>query len=61
MINLIINFFHSYPILTIGLIFSEIMLFVLAINWIKYNQFSDYQGIQKIHENQFVALEAYAY
>lgn len=52
MIEMIMKFIHSYPILSLGVIVSGIFLFILAIGWTENKQFSDYQGVQKIHENQ---------
>ena len=52
MIEIIINFFYSYPILSLGVIFSEIFLSILVMSWTKNKKFLDYQGVQKIHENQ---------
>ena len=52
MIEIIINFIYSYPILSLGVIFSEIFLLILMMGWTKNKEFLDYQGVQKIHENQ---------
>ena len=56
MIEMIINFIYTYPILSLGVILAEILLFILAMSWSKNKRFSDYQGIQKIHENQISRL-----
>ena len=53
---MIMKFIHSYPILCLGIIVSEIFLLILVIGWTKNKRFSDYQGVQKIHENQISRL-----
>ena len=56
MIEIIIKFIHSYPFLSLGVIFTEIFLLILVRDWTKNKLVFEYEGVQKIHENQISRL-----
>jgi len=49
MIDIFFQYIYSYPLLIMGVIFSEIVLFLIAVSFMKNHSIRSYHEIQKIH------------